>query len=112
MSLHKKKSHKSTLSAFTFTEKIFKYPGMSAWFFVLVSKDVSQKLKSLQISGKISKRGWGSIPVRATVGQTTWQTSVFPDKKSGCYLLPIKREVRLKEDVWDGDSISVLLRII
>ncbi len=97
---------------FTFKEKIFKYPGMSAWFFVLVSRDVSQKLRSLQTSRKVPKRGWGSIPVEVTVGKTSWSTSVFPDKKSGCYLLPIKKEVRLKEDVWDGDYIYVLLQII
>lgn len=84
---------------------------MSAWFFVLVSRDVSQKLKSLQTSGQVPKRGWGSIPVEVTVGKTNWQTSVFPDKKSGCYLLPIKREVRLKEDVWDGDEIKVMLQL-
>lgn len=106
-----KYQNKGRADKMVFKEKIFKYPGMSAWFFVLVSRDVSQKLKSLQSSGKVPKRGWGSIPVEVTVGKTTWQTSVFPDKKSGCYLLPIKREVRLKEDVWDGDEIKVMLQL-
>ncbi len=27
-----------------------------------------------------------SIPVRVTVGKTTWETSIFPDKKSQTYL--------------------------
>jgi hypothetical protein len=99
------------MKKFIFKNKIFKYPGMAAWFFVPVSKDTSEKIKALQSAKKIPKRGWGSVPVTASIKKTSWETSIFPDKKSGCFLLPIKKEVRLKEDVWDGDMVEVCLRI-
>lgn len=99
------------MKKFIFKNKIFKYPGMASWFFVPVPKDTSAKIKDLQKVKKIPKRGWGSVPVSASIKKTSWETSIFPDKKSGCFLLPIKREVRLKEDVWDGDMVEVCLRI-
>ncbi len=99
------------MKKFVFKNKIFKYPGMAAWFFVPVSKDISEKIKNLQSAKKIQKRGWGSVPVTASIKKTAWDTSIFPDKKSGCFLLPIKKEVRLKEDVWDGDMVEVSLKL-
>lgn len=40
--------------------------------------------------------GWGSIPVIATIGKTTWKTSLFPTKEIG-YFLPVKKAVAKKE---------------
>ena len=57
------------------------------------------------------KRGWGSLPVSVSIGQTTWKTSIFPDKKAGAYLFPLKNEVRKKENVKRGDIISLILEI-
>ena len=47
----------------------------------------------------------GVIPVRAVVGETTWETSLFP--KDGRYLLPLKDVVRRSEGLEDGDVITV-----
>lgn len=57
------------------------------------------------------KRGWGSLPVMATIGKTTWKTSIFPDKKRGAYLLPIKAEVRKKEEIEKDDMVALLLEV-
>jgi hypothetical protein len=43
--------------------------------------------------GEAGRRGFGSVPVRARVGITTWRTSVFP-QGDGTWVLPIKRAVR------------------
>ncbi len=93
---------------FKFSAQVFPYPGMAAWRFVALSQALSVEIKTR--FGKI-KKGWGSIPVLVTVGKTTWQTSIFPDKKSQSYLLPMKLEVRKKEGVMDGDTINLCLRI-
>jgi hypothetical protein len=53
--------------------------------------------------------GWGVIPVRASVGDTTWDTSLFP--KDGRYLVPIKDAVRRSEQLADGDAVTVQLAI-
>jgi hypothetical protein len=54
--------------------------------------------------------GFGSIRVRVRIGESRWATSVFPDKKSGCYLLPVKAAVRKAEGITTGDRVSVELQ--
>lgn len=56
--------------------------------------------------------GFGSVRVRVTVGGTTWSTSVFPDAKLGCYVLPVKKAVRSAEGVEDGDDANVTLEVL
>jgi len=89
-------------------EEVWLYPGMAGWHFVSVSKKVSYEIREKY--GK-SKRGFGSIPVVVTVGKTSWKTSIFPDKKSGTYLMPIKAEVRKKEGITYGEMLSYSIEI-
>lgn len=58
------------------------------------------------------RRGFGSIRVEARIGDTTWHTSLFPDSKSGSLLLPVKKQVRLAEDIEPGSTCEVALRLI
>ena len=57
------------------------------------------------------KVGFGSVPVIVMIGKTRWKTSIFPDKRSGTYLLPIKAEVRKKENIMSEDIVSVTVQI-
>lgn len=93
---------------FTMRAKVWLYPGMAGWHFVTLSKKQSREIKD--IFGGMS-RGWGSLPVTVKIGQTSWKTSIFPDKKAGAYLLPLKADVRKKEAIEDGDMVSLLLEI-
>ncbi len=56
--------------------------------------------------------GWGSLPVRATIGITTWKTSIFSNKKTRTYLLPLKAEIRKQENIAEGDDIKVTLEVL
>ncbi len=94
--------------SFAFRASVFPYPGMAAWRFVSIPRHISDEIKIK--FGKIQK-GWGSIPVLVRVAGTEWETSIFPDKKSQCYLLPMKLEVRKKENIMDGDMVSISLRV-
>lgn len=87
-----------------FKSKVWQYPGMSGWYFVNLPEVESEKIKE---NKKISKRGWGSVKVKVSIGKTSWESSIFPDKKSGTYLLPLKKEVRNKEGIQDADFVSV-----
>ena len=89
-----------------FKEKLWVWPGeKAAWRFVTVPKAESEVLRK-----KVKlKNGFGSIRVKAKVGKTSWDTSVFPDSKSGTYLLPVKAQVRRIEGLEDGESVSVSL---
>ena len=57
------------------------------------------------------KRGWGSMKVRATVGDTSWETSIFPAKEMGGWLLPVKAAVRKAEGLVAGDMVRVVVAV-
>ncbi len=90
------------------TAKVWLYSGDSAWHFISIPKEQSEEIATL-FSDK--KRGWGSFKVTATIGVTSWKTSIFPDKKSGEFLLPLKVEVRKKEGIVNGDTVAVVVEI-
>lgn len=98
---------------FTFTAKLWIYQGKGAWYFISVPNEQSDQIKfftSPDITGR-KRRGWGSVRVSATIGVTTWQTSIFPSKSSGQYILPVKKEIRKKTKVGEGDDVEVTLNI-
>lgn len=53
--------------------------------------------------------GWGMIPVTVTIGATTWKTSLFP--KDGRYIVPIKAQVRTKENLDEGQTTDLDLAV-
>jgi hypothetical protein len=76
-----------------------------SWTFVTVPAECSDELR--ETAGP--PNGFGSIRVEVRVGSSTWRTSVFPDKESGCYVLPVKAAVRRAEGLVAGDSAEVAL---
>ena len=55
-------------------------------------------------------RGFGSLKVTATIGDSTWRTSVFPSRNEG-WMLPVKAAVRRAEDLAEGDAVTVVLEV-
>jgi hypothetical protein len=84
--------------------KIWIYPGQASWHFVTIPQKQSRIIDNLY--GDL-KRGFGSLPVNVTIGKTTWQTSIFPDKKTMTYLLPIKSQVRKIEKIQAGQTMAL-----
>lgn len=89
--------------------KVWKYPGMAGWFFLSLPMTAAKKVKKSQ-EGR-PRLGFGSIRVRVTIGKTRWNTSIFPDKKSGTYLLPLKAQVRKKEGIGERDTVAFILEL-
>jgi hypothetical protein len=58
-----------------------------------------------------ARRGFGSVRVAATIGGTSWRTSIFPDSKTGTYLLPVKEAVRMAEQLDAGDVVRAQLQL-
>jgi hypothetical protein len=80
-----------------------------SWVFVTVPEDVSDEIRDR--AGP--PRGFGSVRVEATIGATTWRTSVFPNsKEQGTFALPVKKAVRRSEDLEVGDTAAVRLQVI
>ena len=55
-----------------------------------------------------NSRGFGSLKVVATIGGTTFKTSVFPSKETG-WLLPVKASVRKAEGLTEGEAVELAL---
>ncbi len=97
-------------SFYTIKGKIWLYPSeVASWHFITIPKKESAQITERY---KEFKKGWGSLPVMATIQKTTWNTSIFPDSKSGTYLLPLKAIVRRNEGLQEGDAVSLRLTVI
>lgn len=80
-----------------------------SWTFVSVPAEVSDEIRELTDG---QRRGFGSVRVRVAVGGSRWTTSIFPDSRSNCYVLPVKRAVRKAEGLDTGDVATVTVELI
>jgi hypothetical protein len=89
-----------------FSGELWFWKGPSPWHFVTVPDEESADLEA--ISSSVTY-GWGMIPVRVSIGETSWETSLYP--QDGRYLLPVKAKVRKAEGIETGDTVSVRLSV-
>ena len=89
-----------------FSGEVVYWRGPSPFHFVAIPEDECQDIEAVS---SLVTYGWGVIPVRARIGETTWPTSLFPRK--GRYLLPVRDTVRHAEAVEVGEVVRVRLVI-
>ena len=89
-----------------FSSAVIEWRGPAPFCFVPVPQAESDEIKALS---KLISYGWGVMPMTATIGKTTWTTSLFP--KDGRYLVPIKNDVRFGESLATGDIVEVTLEV-
>lgn len=77
-----------------------------SWVFLTLPADIGEEVRLS--SGP--PRGFGSVRVEVTIGTTTWRTSVFPEKERG-FVLPVKKDVRRREGLEEGDVATVRLQL-
>jgi hypothetical protein len=78
-----------------------------SWIFVSLPEDVSEEIRELSAG---TRRGFGSLRVRARIGSTTWQTSIFPG--TDAYALPLKRAVRVAQRLEVDDVATVTVELL
>ncbi len=93
---------------FEFEAELWLYPGKDGWHFLTLPDGVADAIRE---DNEGRHRAFGSLAVEARIGATDFSTSVFSDKKSGSYLLPVKAEVRRRENLTDGDRVTVELEL-
>jgi hypothetical protein len=79
-----------------------------AWIMVSLPTAESEEIRDL-VGGR--GPGFGSVRVRATIGSSSWATSIFPAKE-GWYVLPVKRPVRVAEGLEAGDLAAVTVELV
>jgi Domain of unknown function (DUF1905) len=78
------------------------------WTFVSLPAGESEEIRDLAGG---PRRGFGSVRVRATIGSSSWTTSIFPEGQAG-YALPVKRSVRVAQALDVGDTTRVTVELI
>ena len=95
--------------SFAFESVVTLWKPDSAWHFATVPEDASDEIAA-RMEG--FTRGFGSVRVDVTIGATTFSTSLFPDSDSGCYVLPLKKAVRVAEGIVAGGTTRVHLELV
>ncbi len=98
-----------SMPTFDFRATIWLWDSEGAWHFITLPKNVAKHIRSLFIK---PVRGWGSVRVSVSIGSSEWETSIFPDKKSESFVLPIKLAVRKAEKLNLGDKPDVTITVL
>lgn len=95
-------------STFSFDKVLYQAAAEAPWVFVTLPTTMAD-----EISESVPRRaGFGSVRVAARIGDTEWNTSIFPSKADRSYVLPVKRAVRDREEIDVGDTVHVTIRLI
>ena len=96
----------------THTGPLWRWSGGSngSWHFMTIDGAAGEALSATALVRRLERTigGFGSLKVRAEIGDTRFATSVFPSKSQG-WMLPVKASVRRAEDLAEGDSVTVTL---
>jgi hypothetical protein len=108
---------------FSFSAELWEWSSRTSWFFLSVPPDQSAEIEDQPRP----PRGFGSVKVRVRIGESRWDTSIFPSSGTSSvaspatvaggsavreYVLPVKKAVRRAEDVEVGDTVSVELELL
>lgn len=92
-----------------FDAEVFRWEARTqAWYFAVVPDEPSADIREIPRM----PRGFGSVRVRATIGGSTWQTSIFPDAARGGFVLPLKQAIRRAESIGSDDIVRVMLEVL
>ena len=83
---------------YTFTAEVRLFPQAGGWHYVVAPQEFTDELKPLAERGLVA--------VEATVGGSSWQTSLLP-MGDGSQFLALPAKVRQKEQITIGDVIEV-----
>lgn len=88
-------------------------PATASWHFIRVTGAAADRVRAAALEARAAglARGFGSVRVAARIGDTRFDTSLFPHRETGGYLLPVKAEVRRREGIAAGEMVQVHLRI-
>ena len=96
-------------SRFSFTAEVWEHEGPAAWHFVSLPEALADEIEATYGH---RAAGFGSLRVEVTIGGTRWSTSLFPDRRRGTYVLPVKKQVRVAERLVAGAPAKVSLVVV
>ncbi len=92
----------------TFQAELFPWEANASWVFVALPIEDADKIED----AKPMTGGFGSVKVNVTVGETRWDTSLFPSKELQTYVLPMKKAVRTAESLQVGETATITVELV
>jgi len=97
-------------STYEVRAKLWKWSGgKGAWYFITLPARTSREIRLVDAGP--TRRGFGALRTGATIGKSTWTTSIFPSTELKAYLLPVKASVRKAEKLVEGKPVSLTLKV-
>lgn len=93
---------------YEFTSTVWKYNSPAGWHFVSLPEKLAKEIRT---NLKWQEEGWGRLKAVAKIGNSEWETAIWFDTKMKTYLLPLKAEIRKKEDIIEGKKEKITVWI-
>lgn len=95
---------------YEFSAKVLRYSSSSGmgWYMVFLPKEMA---KDIRANLKFLEEGWGRLKITARIGNSEWATAIWFDTKHETYLLPLKAEIRKKENIAVDKDVETIIWI-
>lgn len=93
---------------YRFKARPWQYAGPNGWHFVSLPKKLAREIRK---NFRSEEEGWGRLTVTARIGDSEWRTAIWFDTKQDTYLLPLKAEIRKKENLSIEKAVETSLWI-
>jgi len=94
------------MADFEFDNELIEWRGPAPHYFVPVPASFCEAVREI---ARDVTYGWGMVPVAVRIGDSQWETSLWP--KDGGYYVPLKDFVREAEGVGLGDVVELGLTV-
>ena len=91
---------------YEFTAKTWQYLALNGWYFVSLPTEISTEIRE---NLKWQEEGWGRLKATAKIGNSQWETAIWFDTKHKTYLLPLKADIRKKENIETDKDIKTIV---
>lgn len=88
---------------YEFSALIWQHDAPGGWYFLSLPATISKEIRQ---NLKWQEEGWGRLKATAKIGNFTWETAIWFDTKRSIYLLPLKAEIRKKENLTIDKEVS------
>ena len=101
----------------TYADKVWLWTSTTSpgsWHFLTIDGAAGEAIAAHEAMRRLELgggRGFGSVKVRALVGQSEWSTSVFPSSDRG-FILPLKAAIRKAEGIAQGSQVTAELELL
>jgi len=81
------------------------------WMYLRMPKNIYNEIKEVS-SGDGKRRGFGAVKVEVKIGNSKWQTSIFPDSEDKSYVLFVKKGIRQNESIELNDAVKATVILL